>query len=80
MIEVKANDDLLGTCSALSFDQDIKSLELVGFDSVFFRIYKKELNNLIDLRELVSQFECLTGYKLDDALLEKLASSEMRLQ
>lgn len=80
MIKVKVGNDLLGTCSALSFDQNINNLKLVNFDSDFLRSCEMELNSLIGLRELAYQFECLTGYKLDGDLLEKLASGEIRLQ
>ena len=80
MIKVKVNNELLGTCNALRFDKNIKNLKLVGFDSGFLRSCEMELNSLIGLRELVYQFECVTGYKLDDDLLEKLASGEIRLQ
>lgn len=57
-----------------------KNLELEGFYNAFIKNCKMELNSLIGLRELVYQFECVTGYKLDDDLLEKLASGEIRLQ
>lgn len=80
MIKVKVGNDLLGTCSALSFDQDINNLKLVNFDSGFLRSCEMELNSLMGLRELVYRFESLTGHKLDGNLLEKLASGEMRLQ
>lgn len=80
MIKVKVGNDLLGTCSALSFDKNIQNLKLVNFDSDFLRSCEMELNSLIGLRELVYRFESLTGHKLDDDFLEKLASGEIRLQ
>lgn len=80
MIRVKVNGDLLGTCSALSFDQDVNNLKLIDFDSDFLRSCGMELNSLIGLRKLVYRFESLTGYKLDDELLGKLASDEIRLK
>jgi len=79
MIQVKVNDELLGTCNALRFDKDAKNLKLEDFDSDFIRNCGMELNDLISLRKLVYQFECVTGFKLDGVLLEKLASGKIYL-